>query len=67
MLVHENPGSTPYSDHIPRAEPGERDEQRVESDERGERQESPKKKRGFWGRLFGGGDDDDNKKKKDDR
>ena len=31
---------------------GERDE-RVALDERGERQDPPKKKRGFWGRLFG--------------
>lgn len=49
-----------------RAEPrrdAELVEQVAELDVRGEIQESPKKKRGFWSRLFGGGDD----KKKDDR
>ncbi|MDP3720223.1 MAG: PBP1A family penicillin-binding protein [Acidobacteriota bacterium] len=30
----------------------------AEADERGELQENPKKKRGFWGRLFGRGDKD---------
>lgn len=32
---------------------GERDGERVALDERGERQDLPKKKRGFWGRIFG--------------
>ena len=37
----------------------------VAIDERGERQDPPKKKRGFWSRIFGGGDDKKGEKKED--
>ena len=49
------PASAARDARLARAEPGERDErdERVEGDERGDRQELPKKKRGFWGRIFG--------------
>ncbi|MDP2055614.1 MAG: penicillin-binding transpeptidase domain-containing protein, partial [Acidobacteriota bacterium] len=43
----------------PKLDPEQPVLQTVAEDERGELQENPKKKRGFWGRLFGKGDKKD--------
>jgi penicillin-binding protein 1A len=56
---------TPKPETAPRPADKDKKDEKAEKAEKDE-EEEPKKKRGFWSRLFGrGGDDDDNKKKDD--